>query len=148
MYQRKYYARVPPSMSASWLHASSSSSSSSPFPGGIDNVPSLSLSNTYLAGAHLVEGDKGERLRQHGPRQVLLGQAQRDQHARERQLRHEGRRLDAHARTAREPGRRQVQLRVVGAEVVPVVQPADVVQVGVLEEGEAVAVWWVLVRLG
>lgn len=36
---------------------------------------------TYLAGAHLVEGDKGECLCQHGGGEILFGEDEGDQNA-------------------------------------------------------------------
>lgn len=89
--------------------------------------------DSYLAGAHFVERDEGERLRQHGGRQVLLGHDEGDEHAGEQQLREERHGLDAQGRGARE-GRGQVQEDVVGAEVVPMVDAGDVVEEGVFEE--------------
>lgn len=44
---------------------------------------------TYLRRADLVESDKGKGLRHHGRGQVSLGEGQRDQDAREEQLREE-----------------------------------------------------------
>ncbi len=95
------------------------------------------LRDTYLAGADLVEGHKGKRLREHRGGQVLLRQHQGHQHAREEQLGEKRQRLDAQGRGLGERGR-DVELDVVGAEVMPVVDPGDVVEVGVDQERRAI----------
>lgn len=89
-----------------------------------------------LAGADLVEGHEGERLRQQGAGQGALGRGEGDEHAGEEELREEGEGGDGRPGGA---GRGEVELGVVRAEVVAVVDARDVVEVGVLQEGEAVA---------
>ena len=95
---------------------------------------------TYLASADLVERDESECLGQHRRREVGLGRDEGDEHAGEQQLRQEGDGLDAQpvaAGAGRRSGR-EVQLDVVGAEVVAVVDAGDVVEVGVGDEGGTV----------
>lgn len=94
--------------------------------------------NAYLACAYLVKGHKGKSLGQHGRRQVLFGHDEGDEYAREGQLREEHNRLDAKGREAGK-GRRQVELGVVRAKVVTVVDASDVVEVGVRQKRGAVA---------
>lgn len=96
---------------------------------------------TYLTRADLVEGNKGEGLRQHGRRKVFLGPHERNQQRREQQLRQEGERLDARQTQPALGGRRRlVQLRVVGAEVVAVVEAGDVMEERVADKVMAVQV--------
>lgn len=83
---------------------------------------------THLAGAHLVKGDKGKRLRQHGRRQILLGHDKRDQDARKQQLRQKRNALDPEPRSSRKR-RRQVQERVVRAKVMSMVDAPDMMQI-------------------
>ncbi len=94
---------------------------------------------TDLAGADLVEGDKGKSLGEHGGREVGLGHGQGDEDAGEGELREEGEGFDLQGRGGRGGGG-EVELGVVGAEIVAVVDPGDVVEVGVVEERGAVAV--------
>lgn len=112
-----------------------------------DHVP-----EEVLARADLVEGDEGEGLGQHGGGEVLLGHDKGDQEGGEEELREEGEGLGA-----REGGGcggggcggggGLVELDVVGAEVVAVVDAGDVVEVGVLQEGEAISFFSRLVSI-
>ena len=45
---------------------------------------------TYLARAHLVKGHERKRLREHGPREVLFREDERDGHGAEEELGDEG----------------------------------------------------------
>ena len=96
---------------------------------------------TYLASADLVKRNKGKGLGEHGSRQITLGGSEGDEHAGEEELWEEGDGFDAHRWRGYSAGGGggQVELRVVGAEVMAVVDARYVVQVGVLEEGGAVA---------
>lgn len=94
--------------------------------------------STYLAGAHLVERDEGECLRQHGGGQVLLRHDKRDENAGEQKLREKCDRLDTEGRGAR-IGRSQIQENVVRAEVVPVVDSSHMVEIGMFKEWLPVA---------
>lgn len=92
----------------------------------------------YLGGADLVERDKGERLRQHGGGEVLLGDGEGDEQAGEEELGEEGEGLGVPRGGGGGGGgvcrRVEVEEGVVGGEVVAVVDAGDVVEVCVEEE--------------
>lgn len=92
----------------------------------------------YLAGAHLVEGNKSPRLQQHGRRQVRLCHDERDQHAREQKLGHKSHGLDGRGGSGSWVGGGEIQQDVVGAEVVAMVDAGDVVEIGMQEERMAI----------
>lgn len=93
---------------------------------------------TYLARAHLVKGDECKCLGQHGDRKVLLGNQQRYQESREEQLGNEGERLKPRGRRLWVGGV-EIEEDVVGAEVVSVVDPSQMVQIGMYDKGGAVS---------
>ena len=104
---------------------------------------------SYLACAHLVKGDKGKCLREHGGGEILFGRHEGDQDAREEQLGEEGHRFDPQSGEVRK-GRGEIELGVVGAEVVAVVDAGDMVEECFLDEGGSVARFniWVVRRVG
>lgn len=96
------------------------------------------LFRSYLASAHLVKGDKGECLREHGGREILFGYNERDHDAREKKLWEEGHGFDPQCGKGWE-GRGEIELGVVGTEVVAVVDAGDVMEECMLEERLPVA---------
>ena len=99
-----------------------------------DEVP-----HKVLACADLVEGDEGERLGEHGAHEVAFCVCEREEDGGEGHLRDErdGRPGEGGVRGPRWGGDK-VEQRVVGGEVVPVVEAREVVEVCVLEKGGAV----------
>lgn len=113
MYQRKYYPH--------------------------QHHPSLRDRKTHLAGANLVKRNKRKRLCQHGRRQVLFRHDKRDQDTREYQLRQKRNRLDSEPRLRRKR-RGQIQQRIVRAEIMSMVDPADMMQIRMHQEFIAVPI--------
>jgi len=94
---------------------------------------------TDLARTHFVEGDECECLGEHRGWEVLFSQDDGNQDTRKSDLRHKRHGLDPHGRKTWEGGG-EVQLCVVGAEVMTMVDAANMVEVCVCHERQPITI--------
>jgi hypothetical protein len=101
------------------------------------------MRSAYLRGANFVKCNKGKCLSHHGRRKVALGDGDRDENTRQKELREKSERLDTECRcSAGRYGGCEIQQDVIRREVVTVINSRNVMEVSMLKERCVVAMSW------